>query len=149
MNGPSSQATRAASILLERWDVTGAEGPAACSAIAELIDVATDLPEILADNERLREMRRGALRAAEELRRENQWLQTTAERARRWMLKILTARDEVPLERVDLKEGRSLITALAAACREFAVAREGPPLSQRIFQRLTRRRASAEGVHHP
>jgi hypothetical protein len=134
---------------LERWDVTGAEGAASRSAIAEIIDRTTNLPEILADNERLREVRRGTLRAAEELRRENQLLQTTGERARRWILQVLTAKQEAPLRRLDLKEGRSLINSLASVRREFAVTREGPTLSQRVFQRFTRRRASAGGIHRP
>jgi hypothetical protein len=119
VNEPSTLATRAAAAVCNRYDVRtrgrGARKKAEPARVAALIERETDLAELLEENQRLREIRRGAFQAAEELRELNAQLRQVAGRAERWIREAIHAPPGSRVDRLDLAGGRALASALAAA----------------------------------
>jgi len=114
----SKPATKAAAAVLRRFTVRSLRGehrPADRAGLARVIDRATDLPELLDENQRLHEIKRGAFEAAEELREQNEQLREIAARAERWIFEVVRSNPGSRVEQLDLARGRRLISALSRA----------------------------------
>ena len=115
---PSMPASRAAAAVCNRYDVRtrgrGAKKMVEPARIAALIERKTELAELLEENERLREIKRGAFQATEELRELNAQLRRLAGRAERWIREAIHAPPGSRVDRLDLAGGRALASALAA-----------------------------------
>jgi hypothetical protein len=136
----STPASRAAAAVCDRYDVRargrGAKRKVEPARIAALIEREAELAELLQENERLHEIKRGAFRAAEELRKSNAQLLRIAARAERWIRKAIQAAPGSRVDRLDLADGRALAAALAAALgrRSRISDRSAPPPSPQRYR---------------